>query len=549
MSITATDFFCGAGGSSTGLVGANIEVRSAANHWKLAIETHNTNHPDTEHYLDDLQQAHPSWYPRTDIAWFSPECTNHSLAKGRKRKGISQLSLWDKPQVDPAEERSRATMREVVEFTEYHRYEAVIVENVVDIRHWQFYDEWLTAMLNLGYDHKVLYLNAQFFGVPQSRDRFYAVFWKKGNRAPNLDFRPQANCPKHGEIDAVQAWKKEQQWGRYGARRQYVYRCPQCGCEVMPGYRPAASVIDWSIPSEKIGDRRKPLKEKTIQRILAGLKKFGHWPHIADLGHSHAEHNGKVHSVESPLPTETSQQRHALVQPFIASQHLGRDAVRSVDRELPCITTMNNEHSLVIPPFISVQRGDPVNYAQNLDINDPLTTIVAAGSQHYLVQPFVVELRKNGTGRSVDDPLATIVAGAKHHALITPFVVETGGVWERGERSVNELLPTLMTRQTASLITPPIVMSYYGGNPTFATVDQPLPTMRTVSHEALLTPEDVLPECGFRMLEPHELKAGMSFPNDYIILGNKRDQVKQIGNAVCPNVAEWIGARVVESLS
>lgn len=77
-------------------------------------------------------------------------------------------------------------MREVVEFTDYHRYEIIIVENVVDIRNWQYYDEWLTAMLNMGYAHKVLYLNAQFFGVPQSRDRFYAVFWKRGNRTPNL---------------------------------------------------------------------------------------------------------------------------------------------------------------------------------------------------------------------------------------------------------------------------------------------------------------------------------------------------------------------------
>jgi DNA (cytosine-5)-methyltransferase 1 len=146
MTITAFDGFCGAGGSSTGMVAAGVEVRHAANHWALAIETHSANHPRTEHYIDDLQQAHPSWYPRTDIAWFSPSCTNHSLAKGRRRKGINQLSMWDKPMIDPAEERSRATMREVVEFTEFHRYEIVIVENVVDIRLWQFYEDWSQAI-------------------------------------------------------------------------------------------------------------------------------------------------------------------------------------------------------------------------------------------------------------------------------------------------------------------------------------------------------------------------------------------------------------------
>lgn len=475
--ITAMDYFCGAGGSSTGLVAAGIQVRGAANHWRLAIDTHNTNHPKTEHFLDDLQQAHPSWYPRTTIAWFSPECTNHSLAKGRKRKGIGQLDLWGESKVDPSEERSRATMREVVEFSDYHRYEIVIVENVVDIRNWQYYNEWLTAMLNMGYDHKVLYLNAQFFGVPQSRDRFYAVFWKRGNRAPNLDFRPSAVCSKHGQINAVQVFKKSEfPWGRYGARRQYTYRCPQCGEDVTPAFKPAADVIDWTLPSEKIGDRSKPLKEKTVQRILAGLKKFGGWPHVADLGHSHAEHNGKVHSVESPLSTETGQLRHALVQPFITSQHLGRDAVRPVDRELPCITTMNNEHQLVTPPFL-------VGY--NSSEADP---------------------------RTADKPMQTIA-----------------------------------TRNTPALVSPPFIVAHYN-YVVLTKIDQPMSTIPGVNKHSLVTPESILPECGFRMLEPHELKLGMSFPDTYIVLGSKRDQVKQIGNAVCANVAEWIACQCVGSL-
>lgn len=486
MTITATDFFCGAGGSSTGLVAAGVEVRGAANHWKLAIETHNTNHPNTTHYLDDLQQAHPSWYPRTDIAWFSPECTNHSLAKGRRRTGINQLDLWGESGVDPAEERSRATMREVVEFSEFHRYEIVIVENVVDIRKWQHYDAWLQAMLNLGYDHRMLYLNAMFFGVPQSRDRFYATFWKRGNRAPALDFRPPATCSRHGYVRAVQVFKRSDfPWGRYGSRRQYVYRCPACGKEVYPLIVPAAAVIDWSLPSQKIGDRKKPLKEKTIQRILAGLRKFGHWPHVADLGHSHAEHASKVHSIGGPLSTQTGQQRLALVQPFIASQHEGRDAVRTLDREMPCITTMNNEHALVVPPppFLIVQRG--------------------TGTKDGVATPV-----------SLDEPMRTITTGEGQHVLVQP----------------------------------PFVMSYYGSSPTFAPVSEPLPALRTVQHEALITPEAVLPECGFRMLEPHELKAGMSFPASYIILGSKRDQVRQIGNAVAVNVAWWIAKQCIEAL-
>ena len=35
-----------------------------------------------------------------------------------------------------------------------------------------------------------------------------------------------------------------------------------------------------------------------------------------------------------------------------------------------------------------------------------------------------------------------------------------------------------------------------------------------------------------RMLKPSELAAAHSFPKDYILTGNRGDQVKQIGNSV-----------------
>lgn len=454
--VTAFDFFCGAGGSSTGMVASGVEVRGAANHWKLAIETHNTNHPNTDHYIDDLQATHPSRYPRTDIAWFSPECTNHSLAKGRQRKNIAQLDLWGEHKIDPAEERSRATMREVVEFTEYHRYEVVIVENVVDIQYWHHYPDWLTAMHNLGYASRTLYLNAMFFNVPQSRDRWYTVFWKRGNRVPVLDFRPGALCPEHGWIGAVQAWKNPgKQWGRYA--RQYVYRCPHCGREVRPQTKPAAAVIDWSLPAPRIGDRQLPLKPKTIERVRVGLRKFARQPLLVDLAYSQATDAHKVSATISPLPTQTTRQTLALIEPFIMSYYTRDNAQSSTAEPLPVITT-EKRHALVVPPL--------------------------------LIQTH---------------------AQANHHALI---------------------------------------MSYYGGNSVYKSAFEPLPTQRTLQHQALIEPDadEVVENCGFRMLEPRELKLGMSFPDNYVVLGSKRDQVRQVGNAVACNVAQWVVARCVESL-
>src|SRR5687768_4797500 len=88
--ITVTDQFCGAGGSSQGAdkalkrVGVDDGIKLAMNHWKLAIETHNTNFPDTMHECTDVSACDPRRYPSTDILITSPECTNHSLAKGVK---------------------------------------------------------------------------------------------------------------------------------------------------------------------------------------------------------------------------------------------------------------------------------------------------------------------------------------------------------------------------------------------------------------------------------------------------------------------------------
>ena len=54
--LTITDQFCGAGGSSQGArklsrkMGGGLEIALAMNHWRLAIETHNTNFPFSREY-------------------------------------------------------------------------------------------------------------------------------------------------------------------------------------------------------------------------------------------------------------------------------------------------------------------------------------------------------------------------------------------------------------------------------------------------------------------------------------------------------------------
>lgn len=57
-----------------------------------------------------------------------------------------------------------------------------------------------------------------------------------------------------------------------------------------------------------------------------------------------------------------------------------------------------------------------------------------------------------------------------------------------------------------------------------------------------------LEDCGFRMIQPHEIQAAMAFPETYKVLGNKRDKVRQLGNAVTPPVMRMLVERCVKSL-
>src|SRR6185369_3423137 len=155
---------------------------------QLAIDTHSTNFPEVDHDCADMSAVDPRRYPSTNIFITSPECTNHTLAKGKPRR-LYERDLFGKVLIDPAEERSRATMWDVPRFAEYHDYEIIVVENVVDAAQWVMFDAWLTAMHALGYEHEVVYFNSMFaWPTPQSRDRLYTFFWKKGNKKPDLEF-------------------------------------------------------------------------------------------------------------------------------------------------------------------------------------------------------------------------------------------------------------------------------------------------------------------------------------------------------------------------
>lgn len=580
--LTVTDLFCGAGGSSSGLVEAGYKVVIAANHWELAIQSHQVNHPETDHSQADISQVDPRYFPRTHVLWGSPECTNHSIAKGVKRQRMQDQALFEldgtRPLPDEAANRSRATMWDIPRFAEHHRYMAIILENVVDAYRWDQFEAWQMAMRSLGYRMQFVWLNsmhAQIGGLPapQSRDRMYIVMWRedlasKKLQGPNVGkwTRPMAFCLDHGEIQAVQAFKKTEQWGRY--RAQYLYRCPECFQVVEPGWLPAASIIDWSLPAQRIGDRAKPLAEKTRERIRRGIER--HWaPIVAKAagntydGVTTGSNYLRIAPVDEPMPIQTGTAEHGLaVPPAFLAQFRERARTQELTDALPTVVADGANHALI------VNHVSGADAARSEPVSKVLPSLVAGGTHASLLIPvegregkqaasvadpmrtqstrnetgLVVPLRNNGVAKPTSMPIDTVSAEGNHHALVM-----TNNHQNR-VKAVGEPLPTATTATTQALI----MRDNHGGAEMSTPITEPIRTLTTGGHQSLIEPPTPISldvdDAGFRMLEPHEIMLGMAFAPDYNLLGTKRDKVKQAGNAVTPPAARDLGHAVAEFL-
>jgi DNA (cytosine-5)-methyltransferase 1 len=548
--LTITDLFCGAGGSSSGAIMVpGVRIRLAANHWRLAVETHNTNHPTADHDVADISQTDPRRYPRTDILWASPECTNHSVAKGRKRGIDNQPDLFGDTLPDEAAERSRSTMWDVLRFAEVHKYRAIVVENVVDVRDWVMWPAWALGMRNLGYEFEVVYLNSMFAQgagapAPQSRDRLYVVAWRAKDRRPDLSrwTRPVAWCAKCEQTGrAVQAWKRpERQHGRY--RSQYVWQCgtTRCHAEVFPGVLPAAVAIDWTLLGERIGDRAKPLAPKTVARIEAGLRRYARPIHLEAAGNTFERRPGvRSWPVDEPFKTvHTTASKGIACPPMVVpAGGTWNDSAASVEEPFRTRTTRDTE-ALGVP--VEGREGIAARPADG-----PLRTQTAR-----LQDALVVPLRNNGNAKPAEEaPLDTVAAAGNHHALVMRNMTARG---DQGQMSspVDEPFRTMLSEgPRQSLIRwDHLLVPYYGTRAVPRPVGDPMGSVTTVDRNALVGPQVAVEDCTFRMLEPAEIQLAMAFGPEYVVLGNKREKVRQLGNAVTPPAARDLIAAVVESL-
>ncbi|GGL48063.1 DNA cytosine methyltransferase [Planomonospora parontospora] len=519
--LTFIDIFCGAGGSAIGLTAAGYSLRLAANHWKRAIATHAANFTSADHLCADVNNYDMRRLPRAHVLWASPICWEASPAGGNHKPklpgGITgQGDLLaeddDEPATDDRWARTRATAYDVLRATEVWRFEAILIENVVEFATlWPLFWWWLEAFTTLGYHYKIVCVNSAHIGgdgipyAPQWRNRMYIVLLPKGVPMPDLEPRPLAFCFDCGEnVRARQTWKSTDQAklriGKF--REQYLYTCPNtrrshANPVVEPYVLPAAAALDLSDPGKRIGERRKPLAASTMKKIRAGLEMISAGPTAIQV--NHGGHDGRHYPVwHNPLATRTKKGGDGVATPPMLVQ-VGGNTSAPHSAGLPLRTRMTRDTDAVITP-------------PGIEFADALP-------------PYLVEARGGGSvARPSDHPLATVTAKGNHLFLTTP---DDRITWDGGHG---------------------LVIPYRRGEA--KTTATPLHTVACKSSAALVQPREHRPieEFHFRMLKAREHLRAQCFPDHYIVTGGHTDQTAQAGNAVSANVAQWLGQLVAQAL-
>ena len=158
---------------------------------------------------------------------------------------------------------------------------------------------------------------------------------------------------------------------------------------------------------------------------------------------------------------------------------------------------------------------------------------------------FVAELRGGGSKhRAVSEPLCTVTASGNHHGLVTTYYGKGSA------QTTDEALPTVTTVEKHALLMRNNTARGDQGQMSTPT-HEPIRTITTTGHQSLLDsdrPTIDIDDVRFRMLEPREIVAAMDFPDQYVVLGNRREQVRMAGNAVTPPAARDLVGVVAESL-
>lgn len=539
------DNFAGGGGASTGMemaLGRSVDI--AINHDPDAIAMHRMNHPSTRHYCENVWEVDPveacGGRP-VGLAWFSPDCTHFSRAKGGK----------------PLDKNIRGLAWVTVRWAMKVRPRCIMLENVPEIQTWG----------PLGEDGKPIkeragetfdgFLLALTKGIPREHPAFGEMCDELGIEPDSSDadmlvaglgYDLQYNIIKSCDCGAPTTRRRFYMIARCDGKPIVWPRpthAPRDSIEVSSGvckpYRSAAECIDWSIPAKSIFERKRPLAENTLRRIARGIKKFvidNPKPFIV-----HYKFDNPPEDVNEPLSTVTSVNSHYVVMPTIMCNNTN-NAGAGVEDPLPTVTT-GNRNFLVAPSLIQYHSETSSDDARGQALDEPLMTVDT--SNRYALS--VAHMMKNygggytGAGSDVAKPLDTVTA-KDHNSLVTAHIMTMRRHMDG--QPMDEPLTTVSCSGAHHAEVLAFLLKYYHTG-TAKPVDEPFDTLTTKDRYAVVTihgEEYIITDIKMRMLTPRELFRAQGFPEDYIIdfideTGKaypRGAQVARCGNAVTPQV-------------
>lgn len=540
------DLFCGAGGTTTGVESATLNGQKCAhviacvNHDPHAIASHLANHPEAKHYTEDIRTldltalVELAVRKRAEnpgsllVLWASLECTNFSKAKGGK----------------PRDADSRTLAEHLFRYVDALWPDYIQIENVEEFQSWGDLDEngkpisrdagrlylrWVRKMCSRGYDFARRILNSADYGAYTSRKRYFGIFARKG--LP-IAFPEQTHC-KDAESDLFGTLK---------------------------AWRPVRDVLDLENVGRSIF-RDKPLSERTLQRIYAGLVKFVAGGKDAFLVKFNSmSRTGKYipPSIDEPCPVVACQNRLGLAKvSFLSKQFSGSPDDKNISIEGPAGAITCRDHHAFITAYYGNGGNSPTDQPaptvttkdrlglvqmQFMDqqygtgvpasINKPSGTVTTNPKLNLVTaKPWIMDTSFDNVGSALDEPSRVITANRKWHYLVNPQFQSEGA-------SVDKPCFTLIARIDKK---PPYIVTAETG-PTILVYENDSPM--TVKIEEFMAIYGISDIC-MRMLNITELKKIMGFPGDYVLVGTQTEQKKYIGNAVEVHMA----ARLCESIS
>lgn len=525
------DNFAGGGGASTGIeLATGYSVDIAINHDPEAIKMHKANHPNTEHYCENVWAVDPvkacKGHP-VGLAWFSPDCKHFSKAKGGK----------------PKDKNIRGLAWVALRWAGLVRPRVIMLENVEEFKTWgplnrrhhpikskqgRTFEKFVHQLTDLGYEVQFKELVAADYGAPTMRKRFFMIARCDGEPI----VWPE---PTHGPADSE---KVEE-----GLLKPYVGAYTQLDFSL-----PCPSIFDTSEEiKEKYGIRAvRPLAQKTMDRIARGIKKFvleNPEPFIIQCNHGGER---RPNDIREPMPTITGKHGYGVVEPYLVQCKYNNEA-QDVRKPIGTLTTVGS-HLLVEPklaPIIDKAYGGNYQGAGS-KVDEPIDTITTV-DHNRLIVPTLIQYHSETTqgevrGQTIKEPVMTI-DGSNRYGLVASFLSK---FYKSGTgQNLREPLHTITTSPGHFGEVRAFLIKYYGEG-TGQNIKEPLDTITSKDRFGLVTIEGVdyqIVDIGLRMLEPKELYGCQGFPDDYIIDHDytgktypRSEQVRRCGNAVCPPI-------------